>query len=471
MIVLVGDVRDIGMHTFTVSEVPIRGKTYILATESIPHGRTDLFSNIEDAALFLFWKFACYSPQNDKIQISYALLYSPVTFINTTMLTASLTAARVSLAEKLKGMNGVRRSRACAKNHVNYSDNVAAIPIQQEELPVKSHKKKGATKKGNKPVSPGKQTIPCKNHAAGLGNAASNTAEEETRGGSIFRGDHFIQTIDTAIFPNQKDHVNVEDNENEEDSSFSDPELCPIEDIEEDESAIPQEFFPLASQCSPSFSISKRPIVHDGKHQPLSSHWKTCFKGTGSTISHVVRSSKASSLIRSNEIDPNLISKKTASFNRKSSTTTSYQSAAPVNPEKIKDLIVVPIQTQLSSHQYKAKEQFIKLDRESLKKIPLSGVYEDTSINNSIISLDEFRDAVNDLSVRLHYSCPNLGREHDIDLFNNAAILPGKQFVSRYDDIELRVYSERPTSYLMICSDIHKSLTLRLAMCKSRQKV
>ena len=54
VIVIVGDVRDVGMHTFTVSEVPIRGKTFILATESMPHGCTDLFSNIEDAALFLF---------------------------------------------------------------------------------------------------------------------------------------------------------------------------------------------------------------------------------------------------------------------------------------------------------------------------------------------------------------------------------------------------------------------------------
>ena len=180
MIVIVGDVRGIGMHTFTVSEVPIRGNTFIRATESMPHGCTDLFSNIEDAALFLFWKFACYS--NDKIQISYALVYSPHTFINTTMLTASLTAARSSLAEKLKGMNGVRRSRACAKNHVNYSDNIDNIPNQQEQLPLKSQKKKG------KKSVPGKSTIPCENHAAGLGNAASNTAEEETRGGSIFRG-------------------------------------------------------------------------------------------------------------------------------------------------------------------------------------------------------------------------------------------------------------------------------------------
>ena len=50
--------------------------------------------------------------------------------------------------------------------------------------------------------------------------------------------------------------MNVEDNENDKDSSFSDPELCPIEDIDEDEFAIPQEFFPLASQCSPSPSQS-----------------------------------------------------------------------------------------------------------------------------------------------------------------------------------------------------------------------
>ena len=119
---------------------------------------------------------------------------------------------------------------------------------------------------------------------------------------------------------------------------------------------------------------------------------------------------------------------------------------------------MVPLQTQqLSSHQYKGKEQFTKLDRVLLKKIPLSVVYEDLSINDSIISLDEFRDSVNDLSVRSHYSSPNLDHEYGIDLFNNAAILPGKQFVSLYDDIELRVYSERPTLYLIICSDIKKN--------------
>ena len=83
----------------------------------------------------------------------------------------------------------------------------------------------------------------------------------------------FIQSLDLSIFPHKKAHVNVEGNENDEDSSFSDPELCPIENIENDEFASPQEFFPLASQCLPSFAISNRPPVQYGKGQPLSSHW------------------------------------------------------------------------------------------------------------------------------------------------------------------------------------------------------
>ena len=189
VIVIVGHVRGIDTHTFTMSEVVSRGKTFILATESMPHGCTDLFSNIEDAALFLFWKFARYSPrENDKIQISYALLYSPDTFINTTMLTASLTAGKSSLAGKLKGMKGYRPSRSCSKNHVNYSDNINNIPNRQEQLPVKPSKKKGSKKKGKKSVSPRKQLIPCENHAAGLGNAASNPADEGARGSNIFSG-------------------------------------------------------------------------------------------------------------------------------------------------------------------------------------------------------------------------------------------------------------------------------------------
>ena len=49
-----------------------------------------------------------------------------------------------------------------------------------------------------------------------------------------------------------------------------------------------------------------------------------------------------------------------------------------------------------------------------------------------------------------------------MDLFNNVAILTSEHFISPYDDIELGVYSESPTTHLMICSDIRKSPSLTL---------
>ena len=42
--------------------------------------------------------------------------------------------------------------------------------------------------------------------------------------------------------------MNLEDNENDDESSLSDPELCPIEDFVEPESGFFEEFFPLALQ-------------------------------------------------------------------------------------------------------------------------------------------------------------------------------------------------------------------------------
>ena len=103
VIVIVGYIRCIGMHTFTVSEVVSRGKNCILPTESIPHGCVKIFKNIEDTTLFFISKFAHHSTQEyEKIQISYALSYSPSVFLNTTMLRASLTDGRTSLSVKLK---------------------------------------------------------------------------------------------------------------------------------------------------------------------------------------------------------------------------------------------------------------------------------------------------------------------------------------------------------------------------------
>jgi hypothetical protein len=118
------------------------------------------------------------------------------------MLTSSLTAGKSSLAGKLKGMKGYRPSRS-SKNHVNYSDNINNIPNRQEQLPVKPSNKKGSRKKGKKLVSPRKQPIPCENHAAGLGNAASNTAD----GGSweqYFSGNPFHSITRFVNLPSQE---------------------------------------------------------------------------------------------------------------------------------------------------------------------------------------------------------------------------------------------------------------------------
>jgi len=41
-----------------MSEVITRGKTYFLSSESSPHGQVENVDNIEDATLFVSWKFA-----------------------------------------------------------------------------------------------------------------------------------------------------------------------------------------------------------------------------------------------------------------------------------------------------------------------------------------------------------------------------------------------------------------------------
>ena len=129
-----------------------------------------------------------------------------------------------------------------------------------------------------------------------------------------------MNSIDHSIFSKKNDNGDKEDNENDDESSISDLEKSVVEDFEEDESASPEEFFPLALQYSPLFAIASRPSVQYKEEDPLHSHWRTFFRGAASTLEHEVRASKPSSLIRSNEIDPNLISKSTAKFHLTSST-------------------------------------------------------------------------------------------------------------------------------------------------------
>ena len=66
---------------------------------------------------------------------------------------------------------------------------------------------------------------------------------------------------------------------------------------------------------------------------------------------HEVRASKSSSLIRLNEVDPNLISRCTATFHRNSSTRITFESAEAADQAEINDLVVEPLQTLLPRHQ------------------------------------------------------------------------------------------------------------------------
>ena len=336
-------------------------------------------------------------------------------------------------------MIGLRRQRKYRQNDpVNDSDDdekKSHIPDRQEKLPVSSKKRKVLKRmvpKKNEGNTGGQKKDPCPKHTGGLGSVASNTVDEVSRGPDGFQVKIFLNLINQSTFPQKNDHGKEEDNENDDESSVSDPEKCPIEDFEEDESAYSQEFFPLVTQYSPSFSISSQPSVQCKKQDPLSPHWKTFSRGTGSTLEREVRASKSSSVIQSNDTDPNLISKHTATFYRASSTRITYEATDAVDLAVMNDSVVEPLLTLLPRHEYKPKEQFYNEDRELLEKIPLSVVYKDENFTESIISLDDFGDSTNALFVRAHYSSPNLGTEYSIDLFNNAAILSAKHFVSPF---------------------------------------
>ena len=145
---------------------------------------------------------------------------------------------------------------------MNYSDETKPnIPNRQEQLPVSFPKRKGSKKNGGNSVSQNKDPVPCQKHVGGLWNASSNTANKEACGSNHFQGSNFMHTIDPSIFPQKNVDEDEEDNKNDDESSGPDPETSVIEDFEEDKSASPEEPFPLASQCSPSFAILSGPPV------------------------------------------------------------------------------------------------------------------------------------------------------------------------------------------------------------------
>ena len=100
-----------------MSEVSTRGKSYFLSSESKPQGRVEIFDNIEDATLFVFWKFAHhFEKELDKTQVSYSLFHSPKVFSHSNMLKKFLNDGNNSLAVKFKKMLGFMQQRVCRQN-------------------------------------------------------------------------------------------------------------------------------------------------------------------------------------------------------------------------------------------------------------------------------------------------------------------------------------------------------------------
>ena len=160
-------------------------------------------------------------------------------------------------------------------------------------------------------------------------------------------------------------------------------------------------------------------------------------------------------MIPSGEIDPNILSEATMKLHSSSPHTCYLEPTHGVSLGPVNDEVDIALTLLLSSNQYKPREQFCD-DERGIMSIPLSSEYDDKDIKQSMIPVDKLGDHINNRYVRVHCSSSNLG----IDLFNNAAILPNEHFVSPFDNIEMRVYSVYPTTYVMICPDIRKSSSL-----------
>ena len=123
--VLTGPVAKIGMHTFTISYVRAKGTSYFMATEHFSHAKLKSFDKIEDATLFIFWKFArcldeALSYEN---QVSFALVNTTNAFISVIELWKSLTESKKNMFSKWNLIYDARPNRrARSKAPINYSD-------------------------------------------------------------------------------------------------------------------------------------------------------------------------------------------------------------------------------------------------------------------------------------------------------------------------------------------------------------
>ena len=217
-----------------------------------------------------------------------------------------------------------------------------------------------------------------------------------------------------------------------------------------------EEFSPLERQYCTPLSIPKLPVVRSELCKSLAlDKWKKHFSKNAFSINREVRVAKSSSQISAGEIDVNVISEATS----KKIKSSNPEHVVYHEPDHCTDQSVSnsnigkTFHNQLSTNQYNPRQQFLGQDRKFLSLVQLSDVYLDDDLQNEGVSIDHFRDDI----VHLHHRLHCISSDLELDLFNKSVILSGKSFTSTHDDIELQVYSDLPTTYLMCCSDISKA--------------
>ena len=83
-----------------MSYVRAKDTSYFMATEHFSHAKFEIFDKIEDATIFIFWKFARWldDPLSHEHQVSFAL-------VNTTNAFTSVVELRKSLIQSKNNMN------------------------------------------------------------------------------------------------------------------------------------------------------------------------------------------------------------------------------------------------------------------------------------------------------------------------------------------------------------------------------
>ena len=84
------------MHTFTISYVRAKGTSYFMATEHFSHAKFEIFDKIEDATLFILWKFARVldDPLSHEHQVSFAIVHTTNAFGSVVELRKSLNESK-----------------------------------------------------------------------------------------------------------------------------------------------------------------------------------------------------------------------------------------------------------------------------------------------------------------------------------------------------------------------------------------